>query len=94
MSLHPNSVVTCTLLNINGEIIFIKQLLLANGLTSRKAGLKNFQHSLQYRPGLKPIMCSISSLNLSTPGEEKNTELHSTPDALAGSLATRHFWQK
>lgn len=35
--------------------------------TRRKAGLTNFQHSLQYRPGLNPIICWMSLLNLSTP---------------------------
>lgn len=35
--------------------------------TRRKAGLKNFQHSLQYRPGLNPVICWMSLLNLSTP---------------------------
>lgn len=36
-------------------------------LTSRKAGLTNFQQSLQYSPGLKPIILSMSSLKRSTP---------------------------
>lgn len=35
--------------------------------TRRKAGLTNFQQSLQYRPGLNPIICWMSLLNLSTP---------------------------
>lgn len=39
--------------------------------TRRKAGLTNFQHSLQYRPGLNPIICWMSLLNLSTPANTR-----------------------
>lgn len=40
-------------------------------LTRRKQGLTSFQHSRQYRLGLCPVICLMSSLNCLTPkGEE------------------------
>lgn len=40
-------------------------------LTRRKQGLTSFQHSRQYRLGLCPVICLMSSLNCWTPkGEE------------------------
>lgn len=44
-----------------------------NFLTKRNAGLTNFQHSLQYSPGLKPIIRSMSSLKRSTPGKSRTS---------------------
>lgn len=47
--------------------------IISNNLTRRKQGLTNFQHSLQYLPGLWPIISSMSSLKRSTPETQKNT---------------------
>lgn len=62
--------------------------------TRRKAGLTNFQHSLQYRPGLKPIICWMSLLNLSTPAHTQSSPVTwprtapATPWALPQGLAS------
>lgn len=40
-------------------------------LTRRKQGLTSFQHSRQYRLGLCPVICLMSSLNCWTPKEEE-----------------------
>lgn len=71
------------------------------GLTRRKQGLTNFQHSLQYVPGRWPIISSMSSLNRSTPEtvgsiilklSYKNDTPYSTH--LSSSLPGRHLCAK
>lgn len=70
-------------------------------LTRRKQGLTNFQHSLQYVPGLWPIISSMSSLNRSTPETVGNIILklscnNYTPYSthLSSSLPGRHLCAK
>lgn len=47
--------------------------------TRRNAGLTNFQQSLQYRPGLNPIICWMSLLNLSTPAHTQGRPITAAP---------------